>query len=82
MRSHNTVDVVVGNERMSATSIRGKVQPAEENIAEVDVEAAADGNEMNERNVHYHKFDLLNYLIVSVVCNLEQVTETPFLCGQ
>lgn len=77
VRSHDTVEAVVADEWASAASIRGEVHPAEEDVSEVDVEAAADADEMNERSVQIPISVRLNY-IESFICNLEQLTEVPY----
>lgn len=63
---------------MRVAPIRGEVHPAEENAAEVDVEAAIDADEPKDRSVHIRKFNRLKYSIHSVICNLEQVTDVPY----
>lgn len=74
------MNVIVADEWMGAALVRGKVQTAKDDVAEVDVEAAVNADETKEQNLHIRKFDRLNYSIESVICDLEEVAEFPFLC--
>lgn len=60
---------------MRAVPIRGNEHPAEEDVAEVDVEAAANADQTKERSVHVGKFDRLNHSFRSVICNRKQVAK-------
>lgn len=76
---HNTVRVVIADGRVRANPIRGEVHSAEEDVAEVDVEVAADSNEKKGQSVQIRKLNPLKYSIDSDICNLEQVIQVPYL---
>lgn len=58
--SHDTVKDVVDDEWVRAAPICGKARPAEEDIAEVDVEAADGADETKKLNVYIRKLNRLN----------------------
>lgn len=72
---------VFAYEWLSANHIRGEVHSADEDLAVVDVEAAADADNTKEENVYKSEFDRLKYTIESVIRNREKVTETILFFG-
>lgn len=60
---------------VSATPIRDKVHPAEEDVSKADAESKTYVDETKGQRVHICEIDCRNYVPVSDICSMERVTD-------